>query len=199
MMTTPVREFSYTMWVMNHCLYRLLMGIQKSRRSTHLPSKVKLVASKYLPPAESDVIRFIYIHCDHQTNSMDCGVFAIANMVNLISGIEPAYVLYDKSKMRDHLFACMEAKKLTPFPHLTDEENVQASGRVLHMESEELHCTCKLIDSGYYFECTNCHKWFHPQCQGINKTQQQIERAKNLRCVRCQTQARRGRGRKGKK
>ena len=47
--------------------------------------------------------------------------------------------------MRNHLFTCIEKKRFSMFPHLTDEDNVMLSGRVLHTDVDELFYSCKLI------------------------------------------------------
>ena len=51
-----------------------------------------------------------------QTNDSDCGVFAIAFPVSLALGTDPMHVTFDIRRMRLHLAACLEDKKLNMFP-----------------------------------------------------------------------------------
>ena len=55
-------------------------------------------------------------NCHKQTGVNDCGVFAIAYAVNILNGIEPDGVVFDQSKMREHLIQCFEKQDLQPFP-----------------------------------------------------------------------------------
>jgi hypothetical protein len=48
----------------------------------------------------------------------DCGLFAIANAINLCLHINPASVKYDQSKMRAHYNLAIERKHFDPFPTL---------------------------------------------------------------------------------
>ena len=51
-----------------------------------------------------------------QRGARDCGLFAIANCLELALGRDPTDVIFDQSQMRSHLAACFEKELLTPFP-----------------------------------------------------------------------------------
>ena len=51
-----------------------------------------------------------------QTNSYDCGLFAIANATALVYAQNPARQVYLAKRMRQHLLNCFEERKLVPFP-----------------------------------------------------------------------------------
>ena len=51
-----------------------------------------------------------------QSGYTDCGVFAIAYAVEIAHGYDPASVIFDQSKMRNHLHHCLTSKTLTRFP-----------------------------------------------------------------------------------
>ena len=36
-----------------------------------------------------------------------------------------------------------------------------------------------------FFECTTCKKWFHPQCQGLDLTVEELETATRVTCLTC--------------
>ena len=51
-----------------------------------------------------------------QPNSVDCGVFAIANAITCLFKENPKKIEYDFSLMRKHLFKILKTGKITPFP-----------------------------------------------------------------------------------
>ena len=44
------------------------------------------------------------------------GIFALAYAMELAHGFDPSNFIFDQSKMRDHLFNCLENNRLTRFP-----------------------------------------------------------------------------------
>ena len=61
----------------------------------------------------------IKLHCvpvQQQTNSSDCGVFAIAFACCLAFGRDSSHVTFDVSLMRFHLAACFRSKTMSMFP-----------------------------------------------------------------------------------
>ena len=51
-----------------------------------------------------------------QKGATDCGLFAVANLVEVLTGGDPRKARFDQGKMRDHLFWCLVEQKFTPFP-----------------------------------------------------------------------------------
>lgn len=51
-----------------------------------------------------------------QSNGSDCGVFAIAFATSLVYTLDPNIPQLNVSKMRLHLYACLKACLITPFP-----------------------------------------------------------------------------------
>ncbi|KAE8601137.1 hypothetical protein XENTR_v10013548 [Xenopus tropicalis] len=56
---------------------------------------------------------------DEQDNTHDCGVYAIANAYEFLSGGNPI-CKYDRKKMRGHLIRCFERRKFSAFPKKAD-------------------------------------------------------------------------------
>ena len=52
-----------------------------------------------------------------QTGGADCGLFAIANAVELAEGGCPRNVTYNQERMRVHLILCLEKKQICQFPY----------------------------------------------------------------------------------
>ena len=51
-----------------------------------------------------------------QDGYADCGVFAVAVLTSLAYKEEPSSILYDQTKLREHLVQCFTAKLITLFP-----------------------------------------------------------------------------------
>lgn len=55
-------------------------------------------------------------HTQRQRGASDCGLFAIANCMELALGRDPTDVMYDQAQMRTHLARCFEEEELKSFP-----------------------------------------------------------------------------------
>ena len=55
-----------------------------------------------------------------QLGSNGCGVYAIANAAAICYGKDPAALHFNQALMRLHLVQCLEQKKITLFPCLTN-------------------------------------------------------------------------------
>ena len=59
----------------------------------------------------------LFIPNIQQTNGSECGLFAIAHIVEFLhTGKINPNILFNATKFRDHLCKCLENKKLEPFP-----------------------------------------------------------------------------------
>ena len=61
---------------------------------------------------------FEQIKCYKQVGSTDCGMFAIAYAVGILNGNNIYDLIYDQTKMREHLIAVLNNEKLQHF-HFT--------------------------------------------------------------------------------
>ena len=61
----------------------------------------------------------------NRLESIDCGIFAIAYAIDLLQGHDPSKLIYDQSKMREHLIDCFEKELIQPFPKY--KQHVSAS------------------------------------------------------------------------
>ena len=62
---------------------------------------------------------FLKLHklsVQQQINDQDCGLFAIANMVEICFGNNSADLSYDQDAMRNHIEECFTNKEMNPFP-----------------------------------------------------------------------------------
>ena len=119
--------------------------------------------------------RLLRKHVQQQTNSSDCGVFAVAflSTFSLVLTLL-ATVKFDVGKMRSYLYSCLQSGK---FEHLfLKVEGKHEHGLPNNMVIEVLvYCVCQMP----YFEddnevrefqmadCDCCHQWYHRSCVGV--------------------------------
>ena len=75
---------------------------------------------------DNSVPNFEQIKCYEQVRSTDCGLFAIAYVKGILNGNNVYDLIYDQTKMREHLIACFEQRKITTFP-LYEKRNTKKS------------------------------------------------------------------------
>lgn len=51
-----------------------------------------------------------------QSGGNDCGVFALANLVEVLCGGDPRKARFNQGTMREHLFKCLSMQKWEMFP-----------------------------------------------------------------------------------
>ena len=154
------------------------------------PSVQKSIAKLMQFKGDSITVRFM--KCPQQTNGNDCGVYAIANAVQLALGVDPSTITtYSLPQcMRQHIQSCLEAGHFTKFSHGKSRRH---SVGYEHSMKLDVYCSCHMPDMGDdFFECTTCEKWYHPQCQGLHLTIEELETATRVTCLTCYS----GRGRR---
>ena len=114
-----------------------------------------------------------------QTNSVDCGLFAIAFITDLCYGIDPSNNLYKESKLRMHFLSCLQEGKMVPFPSERQKRQPPL------LESFNIYCRCRFPyapehsreksgdtvnnDSGLdMIACDTCNEWFHLNCINVS-------------------------------
>eukprot|EP00731_Ephydatia_muelleri_P009172 Em0004g1510a len=104
----------------------------------------------------------VYLHftdVDKQTNSSDCGLYAIAYATGLCCGEEVCSRKYDMMVMRQHLLKCLESGRMTAFP-----SSYRENGPIVANKMIKVRCYCRLPDSGVMIQCSSCKEWFHKKC-----------------------------------
>lgn len=99
---------------------------------------------------------------ESQTNSSDCGIYAIAFATALCLETSPAKLVFDDSRMRGHLAQCLERGKFTMFPVRQRRRKTAINAHTYI----PLHCTCRMPDIAgvELIECTKCKNWHHIPC-----------------------------------
>jgi len=124
----------------------------------------------------TEVNKIIFsIQCvQQQPNANDCGVFAIAFLVELLFGGDPTKVTFDTRKMRNFLHSSLRVGKFdTPFPNVEEKhEHILKFDLLIEIP---VYCVCRMP----YFnsdnekkelqmaDCDRCYQWYHKSCVHI--------------------------------
>lgn len=120
-----------------------------------------------------------------QTNGVDCGVFAIANLTEfcISDDIKEQPIQYDIEKMRSHLIKFLEDKKFEEFPkkqkQKKQKKRLSLTRKREFIQKINIDCAagCSLpnvFDNMIACENTSCGQWYHLRCVGISKIQKRV-------------------------
>ena len=120
-------------------------------------------------------IQLSFMSVQMQSGGTDCGVFAIAFATSFALGKPPGQFHFDQQKMRQHLFNCLELRKIERFPYSKLRQATESS--VKASETSEVHCVCRMPvldkDELDWIQCSGCQKWFHLETC-VHATKQQL-------------------------
>ena len=97
-----------------------------------------------------------------QSGDNDCGLFAAAYATSIAYGQDPSSIVYNQALMREHLFKCLEAKRMIPFPSIRKRRVLQSKTIKI-----QVYCYCRSPNDGKEMvQCDqkSCKEWFHLQC-----------------------------------
>ena len=116
------------------------------------------------------VDNFYLPEINQQQSGTECGLFAVANVVefchnpkSFIADLEASKISwsFNENLLRDHFISCLQNSKFTPFPKLVSNSN---SPFQLRKEKIIRYC-CGLPECfSDMIECESCHKWYHICC-----------------------------------
>ena len=104
-----------------------------------------------------------------QLNSLDCGVFSVALLVDVLDGNNDICQNYNAEKMRFHFLTCLKNEVFIPFPRSRKRSKVCASA-ILFVD---VYCICPRPLFEYEVEedpkifmanCSKCNEWYHHKC-----------------------------------
>ena len=120
-------------------------------------------------------LRLVNASVQQQTNTINCGLFALAFVVDILNKKCPRTSMYDEGMMRSHLLSCLQNKKIVPFPQLSEKRRgVKRCKETITME--EIFCICRMPfsqndienDPGMFMAmCCSCEEWYHKKCLKI--------------------------------
>ena len=79
------------------------------------------------------------MECQKQVGSTDCGLFAIANAIEIILGNDLTSIVFDQSMMRTHLISCFEKGKLVPFPKYRVEAGKKRTSSGISPQKDDMN------------------------------------------------------------
>ena len=142
--------------------------VYDSMMATRMSLRTKQqVCSLFKPSCEA--MNFHIVKVMPQSNTVDCGVFALANATELLFGEDPAKAVWDVGRMRPHLLQCLEKGRMERFP-VNRYKRVPLGGRAKKVIVEDIHCMCKMPydkDGPEMIECSSCKVWYHGTCVKI--------------------------------
>jgi hypothetical protein len=111
-----------------------------------------------------------------QTNSIDCGLYAIANAVEccLTGYTGGLHITLDQIYMRDHLISCLEKNQLRPFPKcfISKKSKVKSQNFII-----ETNCECgetdgiqNMVGCEWTKGIKTCNTWKHKSCASPDST-----------------------------
>ncbi|XP_034245761.1 uncharacterized protein LOC117647896 [Thrips palmi] len=122
--------------------------------------------------------------CKQQENSVDCGVFAIANAVNFLYAGDIGNFDFDSSSMRDHLLNCLQEEWFSEFPK--QPSRIKKVREDDETTSIKVYCVCRLPEClSDMVQCDTCDNYFHFTCMDI-KCQESLPED-GWFCPQCET------------
>ena len=159
--------------------------VYDSGRPLRLSTKGKNQICSFLKPT-ADRVSFDIVDVEGQTNSYDCGVYAIAYATHIIHGLDPVKSKWvvAKESMRKHLYECLLNKKMTPFPTYGPRKGKLI--RCISSSTEDIHCICRMPNNPKYemLVCDVCSRWYHLSC--ISITSDEAKTISKWHCKKCE-------------
>ena len=141
--------------------------VYDSLQHTRIAMTIKKQVCTFFKSTESYIF-FIIVDMKRQSNTYDCGVFAIAAATDIACGKDPAKSQWIASDMRPHLKQCFLQGEMLPFPTLEDRR-IRFGRRIKVEEKVDIHCNCQMPydpneRNGDMIQCSMCLVWFHERC-----------------------------------
>ena len=106
-----------------------------------------------------------YVDVQEQRGASDCGLFALAFIISICNGIDPASHSYQQAAMRSHTLSCVEKSQMTLFPCTSGRQYQESIKKTL-----PVYCVCRLPNDGSsMIQCCECKEWYHLACVKVNK------------------------------
>ena len=130
---------------------------------------------------EQNTIDLKVMDVQMQSGSANCGLFAIAFAIALVSGVQPGSVVFDQKSMRKHLHDCLQQGRLSVFT-------------ILKQRRTPVHSRLKATDSIHVLHLQNAQS---QECNGERQSVWHVvphrvrfiisfsKRAKNWCCSIC--------------
>lgn len=131
-------------------------------------------------------VNYKMVNFQVQTNSKDCGLFAIAVATELAHGREPRWCTWNIKRMRGHLREGLELGQIDPFP-LAKPRCIPSSSEFKGMPYRtKIYCHCRMPNetSRSMVSCDVCEEWYHRNC--VNLCEEEDLSGVDWTCMSCQ-------------
>ncbi len=170
-------------YVNNGPVYLLdsMMNFKNPRVNTTLQLQIAQIYG-----SGQDEIIVMIPEVQEQIGGNDCGLFAIANMIEFCSdrynGLPTGRLMFEfcQDDMRQRLIECLSSKSMKPFPKVQKNNTIK-----MHSDPIPLECCCKLTECfDNMVECKMCGTWKFYRCENLKN----IAEAKKLKmCSECKS------------
>ena len=136
----------------------------------------------------TQLLRVKYSAVQLQKGAHDCGLFSIANAIEVCEGNDPAKQQYRQERMRKHLLDCFTKKHLLPFPKANKGTKPHPRPKATY-QTFKIYCQCQMPDiyDTFMINCDSCHKWFHHKCVGLDHDDIESDAPSKWKCPKCCT------------
>ena len=110
-----------------------------------------------------------FIDVEPQTNSSDCGVYAIAFATRLCFCEDISFIQYCVSKMRTHLVSYLEKRQMAPFSSIQRKSTLSHS--IVAQQLIPISCSCRMPPAGRMIQCSHCKEQFYKKCKQITRNE----------------------------
>ena len=113
-----------------------------------------------------DKVYFELMNTDQQSNSCDCGLYAVACATELAYRRDPVLCVWDVDVMREHLLKCLEKGEISGFPTIK-RRRVGLGARIRRSIEVTIYCLCRKPEDevdGKMIACDVCDRWYHLKC-----------------------------------
>ena len=129
------------------------VNVFDSMRIGEIPLSTKEAIASLLGTTRKS-ISLTFVDVQQQSNSYDCGLFALAYASSICDGVDPTTINYKQYNLRPHFLKCLMKGEYHSFPIEPVHRN---PGHPLR--------TCRLPDD--MIRCERCSQWYHYTCVGI--------------------------------
>lgn len=101
-----------------------------------------------------------------QAGGSDCGLFAIAFATAIVNGIPPEKFLFNPTRMRKHLYKCLQNERMTMFPTMKER---RGATKAKSSNTINIFCVCRMpeLQNIEMVACCKCKAWYHVHCVSV--------------------------------
>ena len=123
------------------------------------------IAQIFKTPKDYITVRFADVK--QQTDSFNCGFYALAYSVSLVCNEDPRAEDYMSDQLRHHAYTCIRDEKIKSFPKGSAVRDHQG---YLWEYQIDISCLCRMPHRKDMIICPTCYDHFHSECISFSST-----------------------------